>query len=113
MTPVEAIADLDQAVASWGEDVILRRTTGTQQVPLDVSVRAAVRGYRPHELVGPIVQGDRRVILSPTEMQRAQWTWPPRTNDKCLIEGKQFTVQAVDPIKIAGALVRIELQVRG
>ena len=113
MSPESAIAALDRAVHVSGEQIRLRRTTGTQQIPLDVDCHACVRGYAPDELLGTIAQGDRKVILSPTEMKNAQWTWPPRVNDKCIIGGKQFTVFGTDNLSIGGQLVRIELQVRG
>jgi len=100
MSPESAIAALDRAVHVSGEQIRLRRTTGTQQIPLDVDCRACA-------------QGDLKVILSPTEMKNAQWTWPPRVNDKCIIGGKQFTVFGTDNLSIGGQLVRIELQVRG
>ena len=112
-TPKAAIAALDNAVRVAGETVKLRRTTGTQQIPLDVECRACVRNFAPTDFVGPIVPGDRFVILSPTEMKRAQWTWPPRANDKLFIGGRQYTVQAANPISIGGVLARIEMQVRG
>lgn len=113
MTPSEMIADLDAATASWGEDITLRRTTGTQQIPLDVECRACVRGYQPNELIGSIEQGDRKVILSPTEMKHRQWTWPPKRGDRVLFGDKSFHVEAVDNISAGSELVRIEIQARG
>jgi hypothetical protein len=113
MTPAMAIAALDRALGIAGENITLRRTTGTALIPLDVACRAVVRGYQPHQLVGTIIQGDSQVILSPSEMKRRQWTWPPRKNDKAVIAGKVRNIEAAAPIYMGGELVRIELQVRG
>lgn len=114
MSPEQAISALDRALDAAGEDIVLRRTTGTKPaIPFDVGVRASVRDYQPAELVGGVVQGDSRVIVSPTEMKRRQWCWPPRVNDKAVIQGKVRNVTAATPIYVNGELVRIELSVRG
>lgn len=107
------IAALDRGARIAGETVTLRRMTGTQRIPLDVECRAVVTGYAPNELVGSIEQGDRKVILSPTEMRRRQWVWPPRRGDRVLIGGKTFQVEAVDNRTAGDELVRTELRIRG
>lgn len=123
--PESLIADLDAALAEAGEDVVLQRLTGTQQIPFSVTCRAVVRGYTPEELVAGsgIVQGDSKVILSPTEIERAQWPGAqpqstgdkrvPRVKDVLIVQGKPRNVMAAMPFYVAGELVRIELQVRG
>jgi hypothetical protein len=110
------IADLDEAVAEAGQDITLRRVTGTsQQASFEVKIRAAVRGYRPNEIVNGsgIIQGDRKVIMSPTEMLDRKWPWPPKNGDKAVINGSTVAVQSVNQVVVGGELVRIELQVRG
>lgn len=119
---------LDRSLARSGEDIILRRTVGTtNQINIDVGCRAKVRGYQPQELVGSIIQGDSLVIISPTQIERAQWpggrpikstpdlTDPrvPRNSDAVIIAGRQRSVQAATPFYVDGELVRIEMQVRG
>ncbi|HVJ31661.1 MAG TPA: hypothetical protein VND94_00985 [Terriglobia bacterium] len=113
MSPETAISMLDGQLRQHGEDVILRRPAGTQQIPLEVACRAMVSGYQPAELLGGIVQGDTKVILSPTEMVGRQWPWPPRRNDKCIIGGAVKNIEAVDAVSMNNRLVRINLQVRG
>lgn len=113
MTPAAAIAALDRGLAAAGQDITLRRTTGTQLIPLDVACRAVVRDYAPAELVGEIQQGDTRVILSPSEMTNAQWPWPPRAGDFVVIAGRLRAVRAAPPFYVDNVLVRVELQVRG
>lgn len=123
MTP--EIAALDRALARAGELIVLRRMTGTTpQTWFDVKCRALVRGYKPEELIGSITQTDSLVILSPTEIDRAQWpggvaptttTDPriPKKGDKAVIRGATRNVEAVGPIYVRGELVRIEMRVIG
>lgn len=113
MTPAEAIADLDAALVRRGEDVTLQRLSGPTVVAT-ASCRAMVRGYKPEELVGAIAQGDTRVILSPTDLTSASWPdMTVRRGDKLTVQGRRRNVEYAEPVFMAGALVRIELQVRG
>lgn len=126
----EHIADLDASLAEHGENVVLRRVKGTSVATtqnVDVTCRAFVRGYQPSELVGAITQQDRKVILSPTQIDTAGWpadeadsTSPidariPRKNrgDKCVIAGRICSVEAAEGVLIDGTLVWINMQVRG
>lgn len=122
--PAEAIAALDEALADVGQLITLRRTTGTQQIPFDVQVKAMVRGYSPEELIGGITQQDSMVILSPTDIDAKGWPGPataptnedrrvPRKNDKAIINGKLRNVEAGVGIYMADVLVRIEMRVLG
>lgn len=122
------IRALDRSLARSGEDVILRRIVGTTaQVNIDCPARAHVRGYEPSQLAGSIIQGDRQVIMSPTDIDRAQWpggqpvTSPapaadpriPVNGDRVIIQGQSTVVIAADPVVRGGVLVRINIQVRG
>lgn len=126
MTAEEMIAALDAALEASGEDAILRRTYGTQLIPVDVTVRVLLRGYQPNELVGQIFQQDQAFILSPTAIIRAQWPGAapvpagpptdkrvPRQNDALITNRGRLTVQAAAGIYPGGTLVRIEGRVRG
>lgn len=121
------IADLDDALADYGTDVVLRRVSGTapNQTNTDVTVRAAVRSYQPNELVGGINQTDSLVIISPTQIAAAGWPAGesasttvadptlPRRLDKMIIAGRARNIEVVDPIYLGGELVRIEIRVIG
>jgi hypothetical protein len=119
------ILALDRALARTGEPVMLRRITGTtNQSWVDVEVMALVRGYRPEQLVGGIVQTDSLVILSPTSIFGAQWPGGvvpgstvdarlPKKGDKAIIRGAARNVETVGPIYSRGELVRIEMRVLG
>lgn len=128
MTPEEAIADLDAALLSDGEDIILRRLTlaGTEglQIPFAVKCRAFVRGYQLNELVNGITQQDAKVILSPTQIIGAGWRSSasvpaghdgrvPVKGNETDIAGKTRQVEAAVGIYIANELVRIEMRVLG
>jgi hypothetical protein len=127
----QEIADLDAALLADGENVVLRRVKGTSglasQQNVDVTCRAFVRGYDPNELVNGITQQDRRVVISSTEIDAADWPADeadstsgvdqrvPRKNrgDKCIIGGYPCSVEAAAPIYLDGTLVRIDMRVRG
>lgn len=127
-TPAFEIAELDASLALDGEDIIIRRIVGTtHQTTIDVVCRAFVRLYKPTEVAGTIIQGDSNVILSPTQINDAQWPGGlpvagsemafdqrvPRHNDKAIIRGKVRNIEAAAPIYMNNELVRIELVVRG
>ncbi|GLK86683.1 hypothetical protein [Ancylobacter defluvii] len=120
MTPAQAVASLDRHLARHGADVVLRRVQPGG--PVDVTVRAHVRGYTPHELTGSVVMGDTKAIISPTQIIAAGWSGAstdgtdarvPVRGDKLVIAGRLRNIEAAAPIYMAGELVRIELQVRG
>jgi len=116
MTPQQAIAALDRGIWTAGQSIALRRYTGTSaesRVYLEVEARAVVTGFAPAELVDGIKQGDRTLIMSPTEMTRGKWCWPPRIGDKAVIGGRETNVEAVTLREIGDVLVRIEMRVRG
>lgn len=126
-SPSSMIADLDDALRDCGEDVVLRRNTlagGNVLIPFDATVRGFVRGYDPTELTGTIIQGDTKVIVSPTDIDASGWPGPsvgtvvgdrrvPRKNDIVLIQDSPRQVMAAAPKYVAGTLVRVEIQVRG
>lgn len=123
MQPAE-IAQLDRALAKNGSTIVLRRYAAGNSARFDVTVKASVRPVKAEEIVGSITQTSMTVILSPTEMTRAQWpgyqtgvTGPesrmPRTGDKAVIDGRERNIQFVKPIYVADVLVRIELNVAG
>ncbi|HEY4136491.1 MAG TPA: hypothetical protein VGO34_14900 [Alphaproteobacteria bacterium] len=109
MTPAAAIAMLDRQLAEHGGDILLTRAAPAAST----TVRAQVRGYSGAELAGSIQQGDSRVILSPTQLNAAAPPWLPQRDDKAVIDGKTFNIEDAVPTRLAGVLVRLDLQVRG
>lgn len=125
-TPEGAISRLDDSLSRRGGDATLRRMFGTQQIPVDVTVRVHLRGYDPSELVGLITQQDQKFILSPTQINVAQWpgaTVPqapppndkriPKLNDILVTTRGKLAVQAASGIYEGDVLLRIEGRARG
>lgn len=115
MIPATALAALDRQLAAHGQTVTLRRQTIVNPVTYrEVTVTAVVRKYRPEELAGTIVQGDRQVIMSDSEIAADGWPGPPQVNDRVVIDGATATVvKAVDTIKVGATTVRHNLTVTG
>ncbi|MCS0497866.1 hypothetical protein NVS89_22505 [Ancylobacter sp. MQZ15Z-1] len=119
MTPSSAITALDRQLRKHGHDALLRRQAwaGTVRTSADLPVRVCLRGYRPDELTGGIVQGDSEIVISPTELGASAWPDGagelPRQGDVIISGSRSLAVIAVDPRYIGGDLVRINLQVRG
>lgn len=113
MTPAQAIADLDRELAEHGQDVVLERVVANAREIRRPS-RAFVRGYRADELSGGIIQGDSLVILSPSSMP-AEFTDANRLrrSDRIFVSNRPKQVQYVDPVEVAGVIVRYNVQVRG
>lgn len=102
------------------ERVTLRRfiagTTGANRPRFDAEgVRARTVGYEPNELIGAIVQGDRKIIVFADDLLAKGFTLPVTTSDMVIVRGKPLSIQAADDStrRIDGELVAIELQVRG
>lgn len=107
MTPSQAIGMLDRQIAKHGENVGWAVTTaGLAGTP--TTVRAFVRDFRPDQLVGAVIQGDTRVILSPTGLAGTI-----KKNDKIIIASRTRNVQFIEEKRLNNTLVRIELLVRG
>lgn len=125
MTPEQAIAQLDRALALNGQPAILRRLTGTSnQVPVDAAVTVFSRRADPTALVGAQVQVTNDVVISPSDLDRARWPGPapanyvgdwavPRKGDLLIGPDGQRQVMAAAPKRMAGILVRIDLLVQG
>ncbi|KQP61063.1 hypothetical protein [Methylobacterium sp. Leaf108] len=112
MSPAAAIAMLDRQIADHGQDVTLQRIV-LDGDPIEVGTRASVQDYAITELVGGIVQGDRRVIFSPTGQTGPFSTVPVERNDLLIIDGRVHNVETANPVRIANVVVRINCQVRG
>lgn len=111
----DAIADLDAEIAETGQDVVLVRIMADAD-DLERPHRAFVRGYRPDEMVGGLQQGDTLVTLSPTGLP-AEFADTDASrlarNDLIRIDGRLRNVEFVEPVRVAGTLVRMNLTVRG
>ncbi|MPZ41307.1 MAG: hypothetical protein GEU95_25325 [Rhizobiales bacterium] len=117
MTPASVKASYRRMLDQVGEPILVRRYTGTgpNRPKADVEVRARVTGYEPHELIGAIQQGDRKVILLAEDLVAGGFALPITSADKVVVRGKELAIHAPDDSsrRIAGELVAYELQVRG
>jgi hypothetical protein len=124
VTPAQALDQYRRALANHGEDVIVRRWSGPSgaRVKVEATARGRVVGYQPHQVVGPIIAGDRRVIMindpvGPVAAGNvALSTLLPLTPaDKLVLRGRECAIKAADDNtrRIAGVLVALELQIAG
>lgn len=122
---------LDRGLARNGEDVVLRRVigNGSNTTNIDVTCRALVRSFRLDtvEIAPALAQNILVVILSPTQIRRAQWpggTAPqdpakfvdpsiPRRLDILVIKDRVRTIESVDPIDVDGEIVRFNIKALG
>lgn len=95
-----------------GRPVTLRRLR-TSQTPVDVTVQAFIRDFRPNELVGNIIQGDRRVIISNDEIAAAAWPSPIRKGDQVIDGTIVMVVQSAEPVTLGEETVRHNMIARG
>ncbi len=114
MNAAEALASLRSFLQEVGEDVIVRRYSGTgpSRTSIDRTTRARVKGYQPNELVGGIVQGDRKVIMLVDALADLL---PLSETDKLVIRGREVAIKGVDDStrRIGGTLIGLDLQVAG
>lgn len=108
MTPAAAVSMLDRQIREHGEDVKLRAQDAADDGSQDITRRAFVRDYRPGELSGGIEQGDREVILSPTGLGA-----DPQRLGGLFVGDRYCTIEFANPVRLAGVVVRWNLQVRG
>lgn len=117
MTPALAALAYRRQLGKHGEDVILRRVNAAPAEPTEVTVRARVTGYAPHELVGGVQQGDRKVVLLAEDVAAADFPEPirPGGKDKIVVDGRVLNIEVVDDHtrSVDGVLIAYELAVRG
>ena len=114
MTPQSSKAAHARALT---ENVIARRYTGAglSRARFDAKARSQVMGFAPHELIGGVIQGDRKVILYADDLTANGLAHPLTTNDKIVVRGVETQIIASDDStrRIDGVLVAYVLQVRG
>ena len=73
MTPTQGLSVYRRMIAQRGQTVLLRRYANVEGLRLaaDCSVRVVVQEYAPDVLTGPLVQGERHVILLAEDVAQA------------------------------------------
>jgi hypothetical protein len=127
------LAQLDRRLARRGEPIFLQRKVGTTpQSLVQCEVPAIVRALTVEQLIGAITQQNFFIIISPTDILRAQWPGGktaaagsqggiiapadprfPSTSDFIFLRGSQKSVQRVAPVFDRGACIRVEINVLG
>lgn len=114
MDAATALAQHREMIGEVGETIYIRRYTGTGpgRTFVDTATTARVIGYAPNELVGSIVQGDRKIIAL---VDTLAGILPVTKSDKVVIRSNEFAIKAVDDNtrRIGGTLIALELQVEG
>lgn len=99
------------------ETIVIRRYhgTGVARPKYEDSVRARVVGYQPGEVVGTVLQGDRRAIVLAEDLEAGAVVLPILVSDKAVVRGKELAIIAVDDStrRIGATLCAYELQLRG
>lgn len=108
MTPAHAIAKLERQLTRHGQNVDLRKMASGIIESEAKGVRAFVRGFKPDELVGPILQGDRNIVLLPDAPALAL-----KKGDKIVIIGAVTNIESAEIIRMADVPVRVNVRVRG
>lgn len=105
-------------MARHGEPVVirLRPAVGTGRPQIDVEVRARVTGYTPQQLVGGIVQGDRKIIILVEDLTAKQVRLARVTVGQwIMVRGTELSIMAMDDSthRDGTELIAIELNARG
>ncbi len=94
-TPALALAAADDAAV-------------TLSFAADHPVKAAVRAYKPQEIIGLVAQGDRQVRIAAKDI-----TVTPERHDRLVIGGAEATILYVETRAVRGVDALHILQVRG
>ena len=80
----------------------------------DVAFIAGLMAQRvPFIVAELVIQGDRQVTTTNAEIADAQWPGPPRSGDRCVIDGRTTTIQSCDTGRLRNEIVLHLIQVRG
>ena len=106
MTAYDRFAD---SLRRAGRQMSLKRRIGTTADFTECAVYGRSRFYQPTELVGLVVQGDRKVRIAQRDIAAAGWPGPPKKGD--FLDGG--AVQGAEPLYEAETLVGFVVWVRG
>lgn len=120
MTPAQVKEMYSRLLALYGQTTVkLRRHTGTghSRTPTDYSdIAARVHEYQPDELIGGIVQGDRKFIIFADDVADSGFTVPfVATADKLVVDGRELAIKSVDDNtrRIGDTLIAYEIRAGG
>lgn len=118
MTPDQAKAMYRRGLGKF-ETVSIRQYTGagTSRPRFDWDVQARVTDYIADELTGPIVQGDRKIILLHEDLVNAGFPFPIQSgpNWKVVVRGTELQIRPIDDNsrRLGGELIAYEIAAGG
>jgi len=99
VTPAQAAEMYRRAVGQF-ETISIRRYTGTgaNRPKFDWDVAARAMDFKADELVGSIVQGDRKLVVLHEDLEDAGFPFPIQTgtNWKVVVRGKELQIKSID-----------------
>lgn len=116
MTPSAVRQSYKRALRQFGKVTIRRYYgSGTPRPTHEKACSARVLNYQAAEIIGAIVEGDKRVILLAEDLETGAVALPLLTTDKAVIRGKEHAIVAIDAEarRLGDVLCAYELQVRG
>lgn len=117
MTPDAIKSAYRRMMNERGETIIIRRYTGSgeNRAKFDAEAMAVVSGYAPQDLVGSVIEGDRKLIVLAEDLVEAGLELPLTENDKAVVQGRELQIFAPDAStrRVSGVLIAYELQARG
>lgn len=97
------------------ETISIRRYTGagTNRPRFDWDVQARVVDFEASELIGPVVQGDRKLIVLHEDLVNEGFPFPIQTgpNWKVFVRGDELQIKSVDDNtrRLGGELIAYEI----
>lgn len=99
MTPAQATAMYRRLIGPF-QIISIRKYhgTGANRPRFDWDVQARVMDFDADQLVGPIAQGDRKLIVLHEDLENAGFPFPIETgqNWKAVVEGRELQIKSVD-----------------
>lgn len=108
-------ADFRADFDGFGEVLTISRVMPAD-APVQAQVRAVIKGFKASDVAGAVQQGERRAIVSASDLENAGFPLPLIVNrDRIIWAGKTLVVKSVDDAtrRFAGVLVAYELTLAG
>lgn len=101
-----------QSIERRGEAATLQRLVVGDD-PIEVDLRAFIRGFTSHPLPQGLPQGTSIARISNAEIEAAAWPAPPKKGDRLVAGGQTRVVQAVETVRKAGVVEMYVLTLAG
>lgn len=96
-------------LARYGHSMALKRRDGTSSTFTTCTVTGHARQYKPDELVGGVIQGDRKIHIAQADISDVSWPGPPRKGD--ILDNS--AVQGAEALYWGSDLVGFDVWTRG